>query len=236
MSAIFNIYCDESCHLENDRQPIMVLGGISLPANRARTVSLAVRKLKRRHGLADAFEIKWTKVSPAKVDFYREVVELFFAEEAMSFRGLVVPNKAALRHLDFSQTHDEWYYKMYYLLLRPLLHKKRKFRVYLDIKDTRGGEKVRRLENYLKRFLRDWEQNVLESIQLVHSRELASLQIVDLLIGAVAYVQRDLSANAGKTALADLIRSRSGLTLQHSTAPGRPKFDLFVWEANAGDL
>lgn len=24
----YNIYCDESCHLENDRQPIMVLGGM----------------------------------------------------------------------------------------------------------------------------------------------------------------------------------------------------------------
>jgi len=24
----YNIYCDESCHLEHDRQPIMVIGGM----------------------------------------------------------------------------------------------------------------------------------------------------------------------------------------------------------------
>lgn len=26
MNQIYNIYCDESCHLENDHQTIMVLG------------------------------------------------------------------------------------------------------------------------------------------------------------------------------------------------------------------
>jgi len=30
MSLIYNIYCDESCHLEHDRQPVMVLGAISV--------------------------------------------------------------------------------------------------------------------------------------------------------------------------------------------------------------
>ena len=26
MSQIVNLYCDESCHLERDHQPVMVLG------------------------------------------------------------------------------------------------------------------------------------------------------------------------------------------------------------------
>jgi len=30
MTTIFNVYCDESCHLEHDRQPVMVLGAISV--------------------------------------------------------------------------------------------------------------------------------------------------------------------------------------------------------------
>ncbi len=28
MSDIFNVYCDESCHLENDQQNVMVLGAV----------------------------------------------------------------------------------------------------------------------------------------------------------------------------------------------------------------
>lgn len=31
MSEFFNIYCDESCHLENDGQKSMVLGAVSCP-------------------------------------------------------------------------------------------------------------------------------------------------------------------------------------------------------------
>ena len=26
MSQIYNIYCDESCHLQNDKQPVMLIG------------------------------------------------------------------------------------------------------------------------------------------------------------------------------------------------------------------
>jgi hypothetical protein len=28
MNKTYNIYCDESCHLENDKQEVMVLGAV----------------------------------------------------------------------------------------------------------------------------------------------------------------------------------------------------------------
>jgi hypothetical protein len=236
MPDVINLYCDESCHLENDHQPVMVLGALTCPIDHARAVALAVRALKREHGLADGFEIKWTKVSPAKTAFYRAVIGLFFADEKLAFRGLVVPNKEALRHAEFAQTHDDWYYKMYYLLLRPVLRQPGVFRAFLDIKDTKGGLKVRRLHEYLCAHLHDPEAKKLQPIQLVHSDEIACLQLADLLIGALGYVHRELTANAGKIALIEDIRAQSGLTLKYSTAPGRRKFDVFVWEANAGDM
>ena len=31
MPQVFNVYCDESCHLEHDRQKVMVLGVIWWP-------------------------------------------------------------------------------------------------------------------------------------------------------------------------------------------------------------
>ncbi len=31
MSQVFNIYCDESCHLEHDREKVMVLGAVWCP-------------------------------------------------------------------------------------------------------------------------------------------------------------------------------------------------------------
>lgn len=34
----YNIYCDENCHLEHDRQPIMVIGCIWCPEEADRQV------------------------------------------------------------------------------------------------------------------------------------------------------------------------------------------------------
>jgi len=28
MSGFYNIYCDESCHLENDHEPVMLVGAV----------------------------------------------------------------------------------------------------------------------------------------------------------------------------------------------------------------
>jgi hypothetical protein len=235
MSQTFNIYCDESCHLENDGQPVMVLGALSCPTEQARALSLKIREVKRKHKLADNFEIKWAKVSPAQIDFYLELIELFFATDCLSFRGLVVPNKEALRHAEFQQSHDKWYYKMYYLLLRPVPKPPNQYRIYLDIKDTQGGRKVRELEVYLKSHVRDFSGEVIAGVQQAHSSELAGMQLADLMIGALSYLHRRLDSSTAKLALIERIQQRSGLTLQWSTAPGRKKFDLFIWEANQGD-
>ena len=65
MSQVFNIYCDESSHLENDRQSVMILGAVWCPLEKVREISVRLREIKERNGLKPHFEIKWTKVSPA---------------------------------------------------------------------------------------------------------------------------------------------------------------------------
>jgi hypothetical protein len=235
MAQTYNIYCDESCHLQHDGQKVMVLGGLSCPADATREIALKVRALKRKHGLADAMEIKWVKVSPAQLSFYLDLVDLFFTEDRLSFRGLVVPNKSLLRHKDFDQTHDNWYYKMYYLLLRPMLRKDDAFKIYLDIKDTRGQQRVRELKTFLRNAVHDPRGQIVAEIQQVRSHEVASIQIADLLIGALSYFHRELDTSPAKLSLIGRIKSRSNLTLKWSTAPGRKKFDLFIWDANQED-
>ena len=46
----FNVYCDESCHLEHDLIPVMAWGAVSCPAGEARAIAEAVRALKAEHG------------------------------------------------------------------------------------------------------------------------------------------------------------------------------------------
>ena len=49
MSKIINIYCDESCHLEHDHQPIMLFGTVWCPQEDTRQHIAALRELKEKH-------------------------------------------------------------------------------------------------------------------------------------------------------------------------------------------
>lgn len=59
MATIYNVYCDESCHLENDRQTVMVLGAGWCLMEKAREISVPIRAIKTRHGLSPKFEFNF---------------------------------------------------------------------------------------------------------------------------------------------------------------------------------
>ena len=95
----YNIYCDESCHLENDHQKVMVLGASWCPANKVREISRRIREIKHEYGFNPNFEIKWTKVSPSKEDFYQDIIDYFFDDDDLHFRALIVPDKSVIRSM-----------------------------------------------------------------------------------------------------------------------------------------
>lgn len=232
MSEIFNIYCDESCHLENDGQPSMVLGALWCPLDKTREIAIRLREIKRRHSLAPSFEVKWTKVSPGKKQFYLDLLDYFFDDDDLHFRGLVVPDKAKLNHTAIpGQDHDVWYYKMYFTMLKAILSPKGRYRIYVDIKDSRGAEKVKKLHDVLCNNLYDFSREIVERVQLVHSHEIEQLQLADLLIGAVSYMNRGLHSNAGKQALVDRMKQRSGYSLTKTTLFREDKVNLLRWQA-----
>ena len=93
MKQTYNVYCDESCHLENDRHKAMVIGAVSCPLEKTRKISDRIREIKTHHNLKKTFEVKWTKVSPAKVSFYKELIDYFFDNNDLQFRALIIPDK-----------------------------------------------------------------------------------------------------------------------------------------------
>lgn len=229
MSTLYNIYCDESCHLEHDRQPVMVLGAVWLPKDRAREVNVRLREIKEKHGLSKDFEIKWTKVSASKIDFYLDVLDYFFDDDDLRFRA-VIASKGKLDHGAFNQNHDDWYYKMYFTMLKNIFSPEDQYRVYLDIKDTQGREKARKLHEVLCNDRYDFSQSIITRMQQVRSHEINALQLADLLIGVVAYINRGLSGNAGKQELAERMKERSRLSLTLNTLMRATKVNLLVWE------
>jgi len=231
MSLIYNIYCDESCHLEHDQQPVMVLGAVWCPLEKAREISVHIRDTKTRHGLSPKFEIKWTKVSPAKQAFYLDLLNYFFDDDDLHFRALIVLDKSKLQHELYGQTHDTWYYKMYFDMLKVIFDPQARYRIYVDIKDTRSAARIDRLHDVLCNNIYDFQQQIIERVQTVRSHEVEILQLTDLLIGAVSYANRDLHTNAAKLAVAERMRERSGYSLTKTTLLRESKVNLFMWQA-----
>ena len=176
MNQIFNIYCDESCHLLNDGEDIMVLGGISCQAEHVKEINQHIRRIKSKHQLSTLMEIKWTKVSEGKVEFYKELIEYFFKNPYLNFRSVIASGKKQLNYEAFNLTHDNWYYRMYYLLLRQMIQIGDQYKIYIDIKDTQGTEKIHMLQDVLNRSLYDFCKETIENIQLVRSHEIEILQ------------------------------------------------------------
>jgi len=234
MTQTFNVYCDESCHLENDHQPIMVLGAVWCPLEKVREIAVRLREIKARYGFPPTFEVKWKKVSHGRLDFYMSLMDFFFKDDDLHFRALIVPDKTVLRHEDFQQTHDDFYYKMYFDMLKVILNPEAHYRIYLDIKDTRSADKVVKLHEVLCNNLYDFSREIIERVQNVKSDEVEQVQLADLLIGAISYANRALTSNSAKTALVERMRQCSHYQLTKTTLIQESKVNLFRWHGKKG--
>jgi len=223
-----NIYCDESCHLEHDRQTIMVIGGIWCSRDAARDVAKQIRIIKEKHNARG--ELKWVKVSKSRLEFYRELVHYFFDASVLNFRCLLVDDKSKLNHEYFNQgSHDSFYYKMYFYMLRNILKKSNTYNIYLDIKDTHGARKIAKLKEILCNNAYDFTQDMIGNIQNIRSNESDILQLADFFIGAISYCNRGLSGNCAKNSVIELIKQNTKHDLKHTTPPWEEKFNIFIF-------
>ena len=228
MHGNYCVYCDESCHLENDHQKTMVLGALWCPKSKTKDISDEIRGIKIRHNLNPHFEIKWTKVSASKIDFYKDLVDFFFDNKSLHFRALIAP-KEQLNHKVFIQSHDDWYYKMYFDMLKIILKPTRRYDIYVDIKDTQGGSKVSKLHDVLCNNLYDFSKSIINRVQIIKSDESEIMQLADMLIGAVSYVNRGLSDNVGKVLLVQKMKELSHYQLTMTTLCSEEKVNIFKW-------
>jgi len=234
MNGVVHIYCDESCHLEHDHQSAMVLGAVACTRDSRHRIGRAIKALKKKHGILTTREIKWVQVAPCTLSFYRDLIALFFDEESLGFRSVVVPDKHVLDHDRFDQLHDDFYYKMWWQLLTRMIDDQNNFRIFVDIKDTHSHAKLNKLHDVLCNSHYDFNNERIRSIEAVRSHDVPLVQLADVLTGLLAHHFRGLDGSPAKQALIKYLRQRSGLGLERSTPPGARKFNLFVWRAREG--
>lgn len=229
MSAI-NIYCDESNHLEKDPKP-MVLGAIYCPQEKAQIVNKRIREIKKEHGLKETFEIKWVKVNTRNLPFYIDLVSYFFDIDYLGLRA-VIADKTNLNHAKHNQTHDEWYYKIYYQLLTKIIRSESTYKICLDRKDTLGRARIEKLREYLCNAEFDYKKEIIKEIREVHSNQVQMVQLVDLIIGAIQFnlCSKDKeNESKAKREVVEHLKKKSGRSLTANTLPSEFKLNLFFW-------
>lgn len=220
-SKTFNIYCDESCHIEHDHKQFMFLGSISCAYPQVKRHTKRISELKQEHNFYA--EIKWSKVSMSKIRFYLDLVDYFFDTD-LRFRAIGI-NKSKIRCDDFCFSYDDFYYKMYYQLLNYNIDTLSHYNVYLDIKDTLSAIKVRKLKEIL-----NIKYGVFRNIQNIRSEESLLMQLSDFIMGAISYnLNCEEKKNNAKVQILDRIRKHAKTTNLEQTNYS-DKLNLFFIE------
>lgn len=232
---LYNIYCDETCYMENDGINDMVIGAVWCPQNRIKEINTRIKDILQNNNLSAQAEVKWTKISPAKVSVYKDIVNYFFDDDDLHFRAIIVPDKSKLNHKSFKQTHDDWYYKMYFYMLRSILSPEDRYEIYIDIKDSHMYQKAQYLKRVCSNTMYDFSHSVIKRLQPIRSNESRIMWLTDILIGAVGYANRifpsDFRKSQAKLEIIDLLKKRSNYDLTRTTLLRENKFNLFVWDA-----
>lgn len=229
----YNVYCDESCWLQFDKTNVIAWGAIYCPSNLVYEIHKDIKTIKTKYNLNKNLEVKWNKVSIGRGDFYLELIDYFFSNSNLYYRGLIVPDKSILDHSSFNQDHNEWYYKMYFELLKNIIDQNTKgetsFKIYFDVKDKWQAVRLQYLSSVLKNYFKNTSEKINLKMQSVSSNEVGLIQLADLITGAITYVNRNLNDNKGKVSVINKIKFHSGLTLNRTTPVNNKKFNLLVW-------
>jgi len=223
----YHLYCDESRHLQNDHSPVMAIGYVKVATDQHDRICAELKAIKLRHHTP--VELKWSKVSASRLPLYTELIAYFFANP-LWFRCILVKYKDRLDHTQFNNgSHDNFYYKLVYYLLRPNQERDCCYSVFLDIKDTRGREKLRKIREVFQH--EHQGASPFEQFQHLPSHENPLFELTDLFIGAITYKALGYAnkpgANPTKKAIISQLEQLSGYYLEEGTEPWEQKFNIF---------
>ncbi len=218
----FNIYCDESTHLINDKHPYMIYGYVSIASNQIKIAKEQIKAIKAKYAYVD--ELKWTNIHDKTYLMYKELVEYFFMTD-MKFRAVIV-DKSQINEKRPEYTYNDFYFRMYFQLLHHDIDLENNYNIYFDIKDTCSQRKLHKLRDILK-----WNASI-RNFQFIKSCESSFMQLADVLMGAINYNLRiekgDIEGKViAKRSIVAHIKNHTNISLKQTSPMSAKKFNLF---------
>ncbi|MGB4438437.1 MAG: DUF3800 domain-containing protein [Sedimentibacter sp.] len=236
----YDLYCDESRQdlivkktSINKNNRYICIGGIMMPTENRETIKEDIKSLKRKYEVYG--ELKWGNVSENKIDFYLELIDLFFNHEReINFRTVII-DAVEIDNDTFNESdHELGYYKFYYQLLYHWINRKDTYFIFTDYKTNKDKSRLKLLKDVLNRAC---NSPCAEIIQAINSKESLILQLQNVLMGAVGYKYN--YGTAGKSSAKQAVVNRIEEHLGHEILPtvkSYKKFNIFKINLRRGRI
>ena len=215
------IYCDNAFPdlftSNNPRADYLMIGSLWLPADLREEVKDCIKAVRRRHDTWG--EIKWNKISRSRIGFYFDLIDLFMSydEDELHFRGIAV-NREQMKHDPNHVRTELGIYRFYHEMIHHWTNSQNTYRVFCET-DNRCIHRFKRVLLGAR---------ITTDIQALPSKEVALIQLTDLLLGAAS--SRANGTLNGGTAKEDVVKAleqRLGIVLGPTTV-GNNKFNLVI--------
>ena len=112
----FEVYCDEAFPdlftSEKPQGQYLMIGSLWLQSELRDEVKAKIKILREKHNAWG--EIKWTNVSPSRIGFYIDLIEMFVGYgDKMRFRCIAADQRQVNRNFHHGD-HELGFYKFYY--------------------------------------------------------------------------------------------------------------------------
>ena len=196
-----------------------------------------LRALRERHGYQH--ELKWTRVTRHSLPFFLDVVDWFFDREWMQFHCYLLEKAIIdreLHHGDFDLARRKHLTLFLVNKMRRCLQRHRgrtsKFRVWIDPIASRYQKADEAVEVIGRNLLaqRGGHRDCLDGVHTRDSKETPSIQLTDLLLGAVCAAHLGKTDAEAKQGVQAAIAARLGWDdLRADTKPQETKFNIWVF-------
>lgn len=233
---MINIYADESCHTAHR---YLVLGGIAVDESDRELAILKFKDVRYKHNTWG--EVKWEKISKAKLPFYLDYAKIFFelnSVDILHFHALCVDTQQFIKGQDAEIGFNKLIYQLLLHKFGRKYGKDNRLHVYLDKRTTsQPPDFMRPILNAGIRKKYGLTDNPFRRITFIESNRSELIQMNDLLIGAIGsrknehHLKQDASKH--KIAMGEYISRRSKETVTFPfqiTSRFATRFSLWIFK------
>lgn len=206
----------------------MGIGGIWIPADKRPEFKNGINEIKKKHNARG--ELKWKKVSPAKIDFYKEIIEYFCGNEFIRFRIILLESQK-IDKVKFHKNDGELsFYKFYYQLLQHWILDYNEYDIFLDSKINKDRYRLKTLNEVLSNANLS---SIINRVQALPSEQSCGIQLADFLTGLVMSKFNNETVGTSKKQLLEFLELKSRKKIEKTTKH-EEKLNIFMINLQGG--